>query len=67
MQVFVDVTGDFTVKRVHDFRIFLKPARRDGALATSGEYSLRETARAKSRSSQQKQTNVNNRPFNFIY
>ena len=35
MQVFVDVTGDFTVKRVHDFRIFFKPARRDGALAST--------------------------------
>ena len=46
MQVFVDFTGDVTVKRVHDFRIFLKPARRDGAL----EYSLRETARALTRS-----------------
>ena len=54
MQVFVDVTGDFTVKRVHDFHIFLKPARRDGALASS----LRETARAQTRSSQQKQANV---------
>ena len=35
MQVFVDFTGDFTVKRVHGFRIFLKPARRDGALAST--------------------------------
>ena len=32
----------------------------------AGEYSLRETARAQTRSWQQKQTNVNNRPFNFI-
>ena len=28
-------TGDFTVKRVDDFRIFLKPARRNGALAST--------------------------------